>query len=86
MFPGLSSRIEIEIDKKLNYLYGKKISNILVNVVDSFIRQNRIISAFIGASIIANAFNRDSSINYWISKKEWEEEGSKIIYKKCSNF
>ena len=83
MFPGLSSRIEIEMNKKIHYY--KKVYNIFANVDDNFIRQNRIISAFIWACLIANTCNDSFQNNYWISKKEWEEEGTKIIYKKCPN-
>lgn len=82
MFPGLSSRIEIEMNK---IHYYKKDYNIFAKVDDSFIRQNRIISAFIGACLIANTYNGSFQNDYWISKKEWEEVGTKIIYKKCPN-
>ena len=86
MFPGYASRIEIELRKiytenNLKLAKDKKIK-IPINIVDS---PRRKFSVFIGATVLSNAYNKPSLDQYWISKRDWEESGPKIILKKCPN-
>ena len=84
MYPGYASRIELELKKIYTENILKKVQNktikIPINIIDS---PRRKYSVFIGASILST-LSKDSE-DYWISKKEWEECGSKIIMKKCKN-
>ena len=85
MFPGYASRLlkeikEIYKDKALHNVENKEIK-ININVVDSPRRKH---SVFIGATILANTYNR-KDVNYWITKQEYEESGQKIILQKCPN-
>ena len=86
MFPGYASRIEIELKKiyteKNLKLANNKTIKIPINIIDS---PRRKYSVFIGAAILANLCNKDQAADYWISKKDWDESGSKIIMKKCKN-
>ena len=89
MLPGLTSRIEIELKKIYFYKNWKSdrrktvsgnIVRFPINIIDSPRRQY---SSFIGATVLSGSIN--DRIDYWISKKEWEECGSKIILKKVKN-
>jgi actin-related protein len=84
MYPGYASRIEIELKKIYTENILKKVQNktikIPINIVDS---PRRKYSVFSGAAILSTVLNDVE--DYWISKKEWEECGSKIIMKKCKN-
>lgn len=75
MFPGIVSRIDGELRKLLQYNYQHYQH---FEIID---RERRMYTAFIGLSIISRVFN--SNVDYWISKGEWEENGYKIIEKKC---
>jgi actin-related protein len=86
MYPGYASRIELElkkiyIEKILKNVQNKNIK-IPINIVDS---PRRKYSVFAGAAILSTAMESTGVEDYWISKKEWEECGSKIIMKKCKN-
>jgi actin-related protein len=84
MYPGYASRIELELKKIYTENILKKVQNktikIPINIVDS---PRRKYSVFSGAAILSTVLNDVE--DYWISKKEWEECGSKIIMKKCKN-
>jgi actin-related protein 2 len=84
MYPGYASRIELELKKIYTENVLKKVQNktikIPINIIDS---PRRKYSVFIGASILST-LSKDSE-DYWISKKEWDEGGEKIIMKKCKN-
>ena len=84
MYPGYASRIELELKKIYTENILKKVQNktikIPINIVDS---PRRKYSVFSGAAILSKVSNDVE--DYWISKKEWEECGSKIIMKKCKN-
>ena len=84
MYPGYASRIELELKKIYTENILKKVQNktikIPINIIDS---PRRKYSVFIGASILST-LSKDSE-DYWISKKEWDEGGEKIIMKKCKN-
>ena len=84
MYPGYASRIELELKKIYTENILKKVQNktikIPINIVDS---PRRKYSVFSGAAILSTVSNDVE--DYWISKKEWEECGSKIIMKKCKN-
>lgn len=81
MFPGFASRINIEMKKLVkdnNCLkFGKH-----MDIINS---SRRMYSAYIGLSVWSDCYNSPSYEDYWISKRDWEENGSKIIYKKCHN-
>ena len=86
MFPGFSSRLLEEIlnvyrEKGLKNVKGKSIK-IHINIIDS---PRRKYSTFIGAIILANLYNNDLYDGYWISKRDWDEVGPNIIFKKCPN-
>ena len=86
MFPGYASRIEKELrrvytENNLKLAKDKSIK-IPINIVDS---PRRKYSVFIGASVLSNFYNKPEYDQYWISKKDWEESGPKIILKKCPN-
>ena len=86
MFPGYSSRIDIELRKiyrenTLKLAKEKKIK-IPINIIDS---PRRKYSVFIGATVLSNVYNIPANESYWITKKDWEESGPNIIIKKCPN-
>ena len=84
MFAGFSSRLEIEmkqlyLNKILKNVPSKDFSKI-IDIVDT---PRRKYSVFSGASFIAQFY--ESQPNYWITKEEWEECGTRIIHEKCQN-
>ena len=89
MLPGFTSRIEIEL-KKIYFdknwksdrrkTVSVKIVRFPINIIDSPRRQY---SSFIGATIKSSLYN--DYIDYWISKKDWDECGPDIILKKVKN-
>ena len=87
MYPGYASRIENElktiyINNNLKLATNKTIK-IPINIIDS---PRRKYSVFIGATILSNLCNNAAGeTDYWISKKEWDEQGQKIVLKKCQN-
>ena len=86
MFPGYASRIDKELKKiytenTLKLAKEKKIK-IPINIKDT---PRRKYSVFIGATILSNTYNGPEYDQYWITKKDWEESGAKIILKKCPN-
>ena len=86
MFPGYASRIDKELRKiyeqnTLKLAKEKKIK-IPINIVDT---PRRKYSVFTGATVLSNVYSTSEYNGYWISKKDWEESGPKIILKKCPN-
>ena len=86
MFPGYASRIEIELrkiytDNNLKLAKDKTIK-IPIKIIDS---PRRKYSVFSGAAILSTTYNVPQYEDYWISKKDWNESGPKIILKKCKN-
>ena len=86
MYPGYASRIENEL-KKIYTENNLKLANnktikIPINIIDS---PRRKFSVFIGATVLSNLYNTSQHEEYWISKKDWEESGPKIVLKKCAN-
>ena len=83
MLPGIQSRIEFELKRLIKE--KKKISPrfpLLVQVVqDTFFRD----SSYVGAKILSSCYNKDYD-DYWISKKDWDECGTKIIDEKVKLF
>jgi len=65
---------------------GEKTSkkNKVIKIIDSARRKY---SVFIGATVLARAYNNVKGENsgYWITKQDWEEVGPDIILKKCQN-
>jgi actin-related protein len=86
MFPGYASRIELELRKLYTEnnlkLAKNKTIKIPITIIDS---PRRKYSVFIGATILANLSNKPEALDYWISKKDWEESGPNIVLKKCQN-
>lgn len=85
MFPGFSSRLEKEMknlyfDRILKKNPTKDFSKI-IEIIDT---PRRKYSVFSGASFLAQFYQ--SQPDYWITKQEWEEYGTKIIHQKCQNF
>ena len=87
MFAGFTSRIKKEVRhlriKYENYKSSVRKKNKLnVEIIEDPLRKY---SEFIGATVLAEIYNKDNSIsNYWITKAEWEEYGKNIILKKCA--
>ena len=86
MFAGYASRIEKEIknlykERGLKNTKDKTVK-ININIIDS---PRRKYSVFIGATVLANIYNKEQGQDYWISKQDWEEVGPDIIFKKCQN-
>lgn len=84
LFAGFASRLETEVVKK----YKKDVLKsedaklkIDINIVDN---PNRQFAVFNGAAFLANFYNKENP-GYWISKRDWEECGDSILYRKCSN-
>ena len=87
MFPGYTSRVDVELRKlyvenNLKLAQNKTIK-IPINIIDS---PRRKYSVFIGATVLANTYNNTSQGDeYWITRQDWEESGPDIIFKKCQN-
>ena len=86
MFAGYASRLLKEIqnlyvEKGLKNVKDKSIK-IKMDIIDS---PRRKYSVFIGATVLANIYNKEQGQDYWITKQDWEEVGPDIIFKKCQN-
>ena len=86
MFAGYASRLMIEMkkiyrEKGLQNVENKTIK-IDIDIIDS---PRRKYSVYIGGAVLANVYNTPSMEKYWITKKEFDENGESIIRKKCSN-
>ena len=86
MFPGFPSRLlkeiqNVYVEKSLKNVNNKTIK-IRINIIDS---PRRRYSTFIGATVLANTYKNAYREEYWISKRDWEEVGPNIIFKKCPN-
>ena len=81
MLPGINSRIEIELKylQKENLNKGEKTFPIFI--LDKHFRN----SSYVGAVIISSLCD-EKYLDYWISKKDWDECGPKIVYKKAQCF
>jgi len=84
LFAGFASRLETEVHKK----YSKEVlkdenkkAKIDINIIDN---PNRQFAVFLGACFLADYYCKNNP-GYWITKKEWEESGTQILYKKCEN-
>ena len=86
MFAGYASRLlkeinNVYVEKGLKNVKDKSVK-IKMNIIDS---PRRKYSVFIGATVLANIYNKKQGQEYWITKQDWEEVGPDIIYKKCQN-
>ena len=86
MFAGYASRLYKEIqnvyvEKGLKNVKDKSVK-IKMNIIDS---PRRKYSVFIGATVLANIYNKEQGEEYWITKHDWDEVGPDIIFKKCQN-
>ena len=86
MFAGYASRLlkeiqNVYVEKVLKNVKDKSVK-IKMNIIDS---PRRKYSVFIGATVLANIYNKEQGQEYWISKQDWEEVGPDIIFKKCQN-
>ena len=87
MFPGFSSRLlkeiqNVYIEKGLKNVVKDKTIKIMINIIDS---PRKKYSTFIGATVLANIYNKEQGAEYWITKQDWDEVGPDIIFKKCQN-
>ena len=81
MLPGIQSRIEFELKRLIKE--KKKISpRFPLLVQETFFRD----SSYVGAKILSSCYNKDYYDDYWISKKDWDECGTKIIDEKVKLF
>ena len=78
MLPGINSRIEIELKdlQKENLNKGEK--RFPIFILDKHYRN----SSYVGAVIVSSLYNESDNLDYWISKKDWDECGPKIVYEK----
>ena len=78
MLPGINSRIEIELKdlQKENLNKGEK--RFAIFILDKHYRN----SSYVGAVIVSSLYNESDNLHYWVSKKDWDECGSKIVYEK----
>ena len=86
MFAGYASRLlkeiqNVYVEKGLKNVKDKSVK-IKMNIIDS---PRRKYSVFIGATVLANIYNKDQGEEYWITKQDWDEVGPDIIFKKCQN-
>lgn len=84
LFAGFPSRLENEVKSKYQKEVLKDESRkikIDINIIDN---PNRQYAVFNGAAFLANFYNK-ANPGYYITKKEWEEFGSQILNRKCSN-
>ena len=86
MFAGYASRLlkelqNVYVEKALENVKDKSIK-IKMNIIDS---PRRKFSVFIGATVLANIYNKEQGAEYWITKQDWDEVGEDIIFKKCQN-
>ena len=86
MFPGYASRLYNEMEDLYKKMYKRKTlrKNKVINIIDS---SRRKYSVFIGATVLAKAYNSEQGemSGYWITKQDWEEVGPDIVLKKCQN-
>jgi len=74
-FDGMPERIKVEIEKLVHASApGFKVRQISTNVTE------RALSAWIGGSILASL---GSFHEYWLTKKEYEENGAAVVDRKC---
>jgi len=82
MYPGLPSRLEKEIRQLYldRVLKGKEegLSKFKLRIEDPPRRKHMV---FLGGSVLADIMK--DRPEFWISKKEWEEQGDRIIGKKA---
>lgn len=82
MFPGMSSRLE----KDLKALYLKNVlrgdtsraSKFRVHVEDPPHRQHMV---FLGASIMADAYEQQANSRFWISRQEYQDSGAGAVHR-----
>jgi actin-related protein 2 len=82
MYPGLPSRLE----KELRALYLKHVlkgneegmKKLKLKIEDPPRRKHMV---FLGAAVLADIMK--DKPEFWVSKKEWEEEGTRVLTRKC---
>ena len=82
MYPGLPSRLE----KELRGLYLKHVlkgneegkKKLKLKIEDPPRRKHMV---FLGAAVLADIMK--DKPEFWISKAEWEEEGTRVLARKC---
>lgn len=82
MYPGMPSRLEKEIRKLYldQVLKGNKeqLKKLRLKIEDPPRRKHMV---FLGAAVLADIMK--DKPDFWISKQEWEEEGARVISRKC---
>ena len=82
MLPGINSRIEIELKNLQIENLNKGEKRFPIFILDKHYRN----SSYVGAVIVSSHYNESDNLDYWISKKDWDECGPKIVYKKSRMF
>ena len=80
LFPGLPSRLELELKKLYKGKFSESVRNRIVDgvaIIDN-LNLNRQDLSFIGASDLSESFRNRN--DFWTSKEDWEEKGSSIIF------
>ena len=83
MFPGFAARLLSEVKMIYSEKFGSNKSRPFLNYNNIIDSPERNFITFLGATVLAGCFKNNDS--YWISRKDWEEEGPNIILKKCPN-
>ena len=78
LFPGLPSRLELELKKLCEEKFSKSEKNKIINSITIIDNLNRQDLSFIGASVLSEWFRYTN--DFWTSKEDWEEKGSSIIF------
>ena len=79
MLPGINSRIEIELKNLQIENLNKGEKRFPIFILDKHYRN----SSYVGAVIVSSHYNESDNLDYWISKKDWDECGPKFVYKKA---
>ena len=83
MFPGFAARLlsEVKMIYSEKFLSNKSREFVIpVNIIDS---PERYFIVFEGATVFAQIYKIGN--DYWIDRKEWDECGADIIFKKRTN-
>ena len=82
MYPGLPTRLEKELRQLYltHVLKGNEegLKKLKLKVEDPPRRKHAV---FLGAAVLADIMK--DKPEFWVSKKEWEEEGVRVLHRKC---
>lgn len=84
MYPGFSSRLEKELKQQILFKILKgdasRLNKFKIKIDDP---PKRRLLVFIGGTVLASIISNNEQL--WISKKEWEEEGPRVLKKLSSS-